>query len=350
MSSETSDILLEAGTNELEIVEFYLEEEPKKDEETELNQIDVETAEDETEEGGPGRRKKLLPSRKGFYGVNVAKVLEIIRMPEVTEMPEVSHESVLGAFNLRSKIIPLLDLSKWLKKKRVENEPPKVIVTEFNQVTSAFMVSGVTRIHRISWEDVEAPNKYVSALSSDSITGVVKFDNRIVFILDLERIVSELNPDMRLKLDENAEFSAEERYHALIADDSPLIREMIRDMLGQAGFRVEKTNNGKECWDRLQEIKESAAQEGRPITDFVQVVVSDIEMPMMDGHHLTKKIKEDPMLKDLPVILFSSLITEKLRHRGETVGADDQVSKPEITYLAQRAASLIEDRKRKARG
>jgi len=336
MTTESTDILLEAGTNELEIVEFYLEEEPKENGDTELNE---ETTREESD-------KK--PSKKSFYGVNVAKVLEIMRMPDVTEMPEVSHESVLGAFNLRSRIIPLLDLSIWLKKNRVENEPPKVIVTEFNQITSAFMVSGVTRIHRISWEDVEAPNKYVSALSSDSITGVVKFDNRIVFILDLERIVSELNPDMRLKLDDNFEMSAHSGYKALITDDSPLIREMIRDMLGQAGFRVEATTNGKECWDRLKELKKQAKEEDRPITDFVQVVVSDIEMPMMDGHHLCKKIKEDPMLRTLPVILFSSLITDKLRHRGETVGADDQISKPEITYLAQRAAALIEDARRES--
>lgn len=334
MTTQTTDILLEAGTNELEIVEFYLEEVPKG-EQSEANQEDF--------QGEKGKK----PSRKSYYGVNVAKVLEIMRMPEVTEMPEVSHPSVLGAFNLRTRIIPLLDLCIWLKKKRVENEPPKVIVTEFNQVTSAFMVSGVTRIHRISWEDVEAPNKYVSALSSDSITGVVKFDNRLVFILDLERIVSELNPEMRFKLDDNFELLEEHTgYKALIADDSPLIREMITDMLGQAGFRVEKTNNGKECWDRLMSIKKEAEEEGRDITDYVQVIVTDIEMPMMDGHHLCKKIKEDPVLRKLPVILFSSLITEKLRHRGETVGADDQVSKPEITYLAQRAAGLIEDARR----
>jgi len=337
MATESTDILLEAGTNELEIVEFYLEEEPKEDDHAELNQEDLE------------REKGRIPSRKGYYGVNVAKVLEIIRKPDVTEMPETSHDSVLGAFNLRSRIIPLLDLCIWLKKKRVENEPPKIIVTEFNQVTSAFMVSGVTRIHRISWEDVEAPNKYVSALSSDSITGVVKFEDRIVFILDLERIVSELNPNMRLRFDDNVEFDDSTGYKALIADDSPLIREMIRDMLGQAGFRVEKTNNGRECWEQLKEYKRLAALDNRPITDYVQVIVSDIEMPMMDGHHLTKKIKEDPVLQDLPVILFSSLITEKLRHRGETVGADDQVSKPEITYLAQKAASLIRDRQRAIR-
>ncbi|KAB1442310.1 chemotaxis protein [Pseudodesulfovibrio senegalensis] len=319
--SAQNDILLEAGTNELEIVEFYLEEDP---------------------------RNEKPNGHRAYYGVNVAKVLEIIRMPEVTEMPEVTHPAVLGAFDLRSRIIPLLDLAAWLKKKRVENEPPKVIVTEFNNVTSAFMVSGVTRIHRISWEDVEAPNKYVSALSSESITGVVKFRDRMVFILDLERIVAELNPKLRLKLDENVAFDVKSNYRALIADDSPLIREMIRDLLQQAGFHVEKTNNGRECWDRLQEIKQSAMDSGRPVTDFVQVVISDIEMPMMDGHNLTKRIKEDLALRDLPVILFSSIITDKLRHKGESVGADDQCSKPEITQLALRAANLIEGRETEA--
>lgn len=338
--NETDGILLEAGTNELEIVEFYLEEEPKNDVimgESAAANVVIE----EGEEGEAGAQK----SKKAYYGINVAKVLEIIRMPEVTEMPEVSHHSVLGAFNLRDRIIPLLDLSTWLKKKRVENEPPKVIVTEFNNVTSAFMVSGVTRIHRISWEDVEAPNRYVSALASESITGVVKFEDRLVFILDLERIVAELNPNLRLRLDENVEFSANNTYRALIADDSPLIREMIRDLLQQAGFSVEKTNNGRECWDRLMEIKRHATEEGRPISDFVQVVISDIEMPMMDGHNLCKRIKDDVMLRELPVILFSSIITEKLRHKGESVGADDQCSKPEITQLALRAANLIEGRK-----
>ncbi len=315
--SANNDILLEAGTNELEIVEFYLEEEPR--------------------DGQAGKHR-------AYYGVNVAKVLEIIRMPQVTEMPEVTHQAVLGAFDLRSRIIPLLDLASWLKKKRIENEPPKVIVTEFNNVTSAFMVSGVTRIHRISWEDVEAPNKYVSALSSESITGVVKFKDRLVFILDLERIVAELNPKLRLKLDENVEFDIKSNYRALIADDSPLIREMIHDLLQQAGFQVEKTNNGRECWERLQEIKASALESGRPVTDFVQVIISDIEMPMMDGHNLTKRIKEDLTLRELPVILFSSIITDKLRHKGESVGADDQCSKPEITQLALRAANLIEGR------
>ena len=160
-----SNILLESGTNEVEIVEFYL---------------------DETRASGKYR---------GYYGINVAKVLEILQMPELTDMPEVSHPAVLGAFNLRQEIIPLIDLTAWLGKTRVENEPPKIIVTEFNRTKSAFLVSGVTRIHRISWNQVEAPTGYVSSLSVNSITGVVKFSGRIVFILDMEKICMALNAD-----------------------------------------------------------------------------------------------------------------------------------------------------------
>lgn len=236
MSANQAGILLEAGTNELEIVEFYIYEDDRE---------------------GEG-------FVKAYYGVNVAKVLEIIRMPFITEMPEVSHPAVLGAFNLRSQIIPLLDLSTWLKKRRIENEPPKVIVTEFNQTKSAFMVSGVTRIHRISWERVEAPNRHMSALSSDSITGVVKMEDRIVFILDLERIVSELNPQMQLKLDGSVQLETGTTYRALIADDSSMIRDLIGDLMGQAGFKVEKTYNGRECWERLLEMKNSPRPKNGP--------------------------------------------------------------------------------------
>ena len=289
-------------------------------------------------------------SYKGYYGVNVAKVLEIIRLPKITEMPQVSHPSVLGAFNLRNQIIPLVDLGMWLKKQHGDQEPPKVIVCEFNNVTTAFLVSGVTRIHRISWEEVEAPNKYMSSLASNSITGVVRLEGRIIFILDLEKIVAELNPELGLRFEENVTWEADTQYRALIADDSTLIREMIGDLLHRANFLVEKTNHGGECWERLLHIKKIAEEENRPVTDYVQVVISDIEMPVMDGHNLTKRIKDDPILKALPVILFSSIINEKLRHKGEAVGADDQVSKPEITQVARRAVALIKDRIEAARG
>lgn len=310
-----TNILLESGTNELEIVEFYLEEDPESPDE---------------------------PPYKGYYGVNVAKVLEIIRMPKITGIPEVNHPSVLGAFNQRSHVIPIVDLAVWLGKSRVEKEPPKVIVTEFNNVTTAFMVTGVTRIHRISWEEVEPPNKYVASVSSNSITGVVKLENRIVFILDLERIVADLNPALGLRLDEAIDWSSDRRYRAMVADDSGVIRAMLKDLLQKANFEVEAYTNGRDAWEQLVSLKEQASNEERDICDYVQVMVSDIEMPSMDGHNLTKRIKEDPVLKKLPVILFSSIITDKLRHKGDSVGADDQISKPEVTNLAKRAKALIE--------
>jgi two-component system chemotaxis response regulator CheV len=319
-SSNMTNILLEAGTNELEIVEFYLDE-----------------------ESGPDTPD--APSYRGHYGVNVAKVLEIIRMPKVTELPEVQHAAVLGAFNLRSKIIPLVDLALWLEKKTAQSQEPKTIVTEFNGVTTAFMVSGVNRIHRISWEEVEPPNPYVAKASKDTVIGVVKLEGRIVFLLDLERIVSNLNPALGLRLDDLGEdYDRSTRYRALVADDSALVREMLKDLLEKANFDVEVVFNGKEAWDRLVVLKSKAETENCKVTDFVQVMVSDIEMPVMDGHNLTKRIKDDPAMKNLPVLLFSSLITDKLRHKGVSVGADDQISKPEVTQLAKRALALIKHR------
>ncbi len=314
-----TNILLESGTNELELVEFYIDE--------------------ANPEGGEPYR--------GYYGVNVAKVLEIIRMPSVTKMPGRSNPAVLGTFNLRSKVIPLVDLSRWLKKAIVSSGEAKVIVSEFNRTIAAFMVSGVTRIHRISWQEVEPPGSHITTFSNDSVTGVVRFEGRILLILDMEKVLGDLNPNLAMRLEADhlrQERPAKECLKAVIADDSASIRRMIATMLEKVGFQVTQTTTGKEAWDLLTQMKAQAAQDGRGINDFVDIVVSDIEMPVMDGHNLTKRIKEDPTLKELPVILFSSLITDRLRHKGEAVGADEQVSKPDITILTNRAFELIEAR------
>ncbi len=313
-----TNILLESGTNELEIVEFYIDE------------VDPDSGE----------------VYQGFYGVNVAKVLEIIRKPAVTNIPSIPHPSVLGAFNLRSRVMPLIDLGLWLGKKMAPNASPKVIVSEFNRVINAFLVSGVNRIHRLSWEQVEAPDSNLSKYSSQSITGVVRFENRILLLLDMEQIIADLNPGMTMRLDKEVVADPEPEaepvvYRALVVDDSNSIRRMIASLLEKAGLSVTQTINGKEAWDRLMEWKVQCQAENRPMTDFLHILISDIEMPVMDGHNLTKRVKDDPVLRQTPVVLFSSLITERLRHKGESVGADDQVSKPDITTLAEKAFSLI---------
>lgn len=310
-----SNILLESGTNELEIVEFYLDEDRGKD------------------------------TYRGFYGINVAKVLEILQMPELTDMPEVSHPAVLGAFNLRDEIIPLIDLAAWLKKKRVDEAAPKIIVTEFNRTKTAFLVSGVTRIHRINWREVEAPTGYVSSLTVNSITGVVKISKRIIFILDMEKITAALNPD-DVSMPEPAENVKEEikqrRIKALVADDSSMARKMIVSILEKAGIHVHTVENGELALRYLQRCKQQAKDAELPIQDFVDIIVSDIEMPIMDGHTLTRQVKEDPFFQDVPVVLCSSIITETLHHRGIAVGADEQVSKAELNELVDKVYKLIQ--------
>ena len=311
-----TNILLESGTNELEIVEFYINEQMA------------------------GQDQPYT----GYYGVNVAKVLEIIKKPKITEMPSVPHPAVLGAFNLRSTIIPLIDLSLWLGKGAIQEPDAKVIVTEFNKVTNGFMVSGVTRIHRLSWEQVEPPGNYISQFAANSITGVVRIEDRIIFLIDMEKIIAELNPELAVNFTERLDITLDQQYTALVADDSDTIRNMLANVLEQANFKVIRARNGQEAWDNLLQIKSQATEENKKITDYIHIVISDIEMPSVDGLNLTKRIKEDPELNVLPVILFSSLITDKTRHKGESVGADDQISKPEVGELAIRAKKLIEEK------
>lgn len=314
----STNILLESGTNELEIVEFYMDEVSR-------------------EEGGKPNRS--------YFGINVAKVLEIIRSPELTDLPEIASNAVLGAFNLRDRIIPLVDLGTWLKKSILKEEQPKVIVTEFNKITTAFAVTGVTRIHRISWEEVEAPSTYVASLAANSITGVVRLENRIIYILDMEKIVADLNPGlMELEPVEGRYKDALQGRHltALVCDDSSMARNTMKTLLEEAGFRVHVSTNGRGAWEQLLEWKQLAEEYDKDITEFADVVVSDIEMPVMDGHNLTLRIKSDTVLRSLPVVLCSSIITDALRHKGETVGADAQVSKVDMNRLVEHIMGAIE--------
>ena len=314
-----TNILLETGTNELEIIEFYIDE--------------------ATEPGGKPYR--------AYYGVNVAKVLEIIRLPKVTEMPQTPHPCVIGTFNLRSRVIPLIDLSLWLGKPMARDENTKVIVSEFNKVINAFMVSGVTRIHRLSWSEVEPPSGYVAQFAANNFTGVVKFPDHIVLLLDMEQIIWDLNPALAMKTERAREQAVVPApgtapLKTLVVDDSNSIRRLIASYLAKDGFEVIQDINGQNAWDRLVEWREAATKGGKPLTSNVSLVVTDIEMPSMDGHTLCKKIKDDPVLKVLPVVLFSSLINDQLYHKGLSVGADDQVTKPEVGTLAERARKLIE--------
>jgi two-component system chemotaxis response regulator CheV len=321
MGTNMSNILLESGTNEVEVLELFIDEEN---------------------------------DYRGFYGVNVAKVLEIIPIPRnIIKPPNLSNTCAVGMFNHRDKIVILIDLAVWLGRKRTDRRPANVLITEFNNIITAFLVSGVTRIHRLTWADIKPLDSYLEGLS-DSITGVIHLEDRIVFLLDLEKTIADLNPELAITNSssdiQNMFLDATDQpIKILHADDSSVIRNTVKKRMEEAGhFAIQSATNGDEAWTLLTDIKKLSRENGCNLTDFIEVVLTDIEMPGMDGYHLCKKIKEDSELRSLPVILFSSLITEKLIHKGEAVGADGQFSKPDLSLMGH-IKKLVEGRRTAAR-
>ena len=309
MSSNTikqSEILLESGTNELEIMEFTL--------------------------GGE------------LFGINVAKVREILQYTEVKPMQN-AHPIIEGIFKPRDVVITVLDLAKYLGMPPSENNERDIfIVTHFNQMMFAFHVHSVVGINRISWKNIEKPDQIIYGGSEGVATGIATYEGRLITILDFEKIIIEIRPQAGIQISEVEKLGARERTTCpvLIAEDSMILAKLLMESLHKAGYEnVIKTDNGQEAWDTLCNMKES----NLPITDLVRCIVTDIEMPQMDGHRLTKLIKEDLKLKEIPVILFSSLINEEMRYKGKQVGADAQLSKPEIGNLIKFVDDLIAGKK-----
>ena len=311
MGSDAKLALTEVGTNEVEIMCFYL---------------DLKAGED------------VLRS---YYGVNVAKVLKIMPMPEqVMRPPESSHQAVWGAFHFkdRDKVVPLIGLARYLEEERVPSAAQKIIITEFNQVTTAFIVSGITRIYRLNWEDVAKPGRLVNEYSGNAFTGVVKLEGDVVFILDLEKIVLELNPDSAeaffgLELDDVGEQGSVNILHV---DDQVVVRRLVKKALEQdSRFSVMSAESGRDALDRLEQMLGDCRERNVPLTDVVDVIVSDVEMPVMDGYTLCRNVKDNPDLRDVPFFLFSSLITEETLHKGESVKADGQFPKPQTEAMAK---------------
>lgn len=286
-------ILLESGTNELEIVEFSI-----------------------------GKNK---------FGINVIKVKEIINPVEVTKIPH-SHPNVEGIIELRGEVLPVVDVATALGFPRSENPAQdKFIVAEFNKQKVVFHVQTVTQIHRISWDQIEKPSEMYQGADSQVI-GVIKLHGEMILLLDFEKIVVEINPESGINIQQVKKLGQRERSskRLVVAEDSPLLRKLLHDTLAEAGFhQVEFFENGKDALEYLENL----ANSNKKVSDVVQLVITDIEMPQMDGHHLTRRIKDHKELNTLPVIIFSSLITDDLKHKGQMVGANAQVSKPEIAEL-----------------
>ncbi|CUO68631.1 MAG: chemotaxis protein [Clostridium sp.] len=289
----TSDILLESGTGEVEVIEFR------------ANDVN--------------------------YAINVIKVKEIIDMPAsgVTKMPE-SKKEIAGLILCRDEILPVIDLKYILNREKSSELGQRLIVCEFNKVKVAFNIDDIIGVHRIKWSEIRKPN---NMFDESLAVGNIVLNGKIIVMLDFEKIVTDISPKSGISEDRlvSIEYKDRSDLKLVLADDSPLIRKLLKETLTKAGFTNMKIfDDGEQALDYLEGLKKDL---GKSFVKEVQLLITDIEMPQMDGLTLTRNVKEDEVLKRLPVIIFSSLITDDLRHKGESVGADAQLSKPEIEEL-----------------
>lgn len=299
-----TEILLESGTNEIEIMQFTIFGE--------------------------------------LYGINVAKVREIMMADKVKPIPH-SHGAVEGIFKPREILLTVINLPKYLTGQSGEkNDRDLFIVTNFNKMNIAFRVHTVVGISRISWEDIQKPDKTLTNGEDGVATGIAQCGGKLVTILDFEKIVAEIAPETSIQVEEIDRLGDRmARDHSIIlAEDSVLLTKMIKDSLIRAGYgNIKNFNNGKEAWEYLASIRDDS-----DFDDKAALLITDIEMPEMDGHRLTKLVKDDEVLKKMPVIIFSSLINEEMRIKGKKLGANEQLSKPEIGRLVEVMDALLEQR------
>ncbi len=297
-----TEILLESGTNEIEVMQFTINDE--------------------------------------LYGINVAKVKEIMMSDKVKPVPH-AHEAVEGIFKPREILLTVVDLPKYLMGHECEKHSRDLfIITNFNKLNIAFRVHSVVGISRISWEDIQKPDDTISNGKEGVSTGIAQCGGELVTILDFEKIVTEIAPETGIQMSDIDLLGDRKRCDVpiVLAEDSVLLASMICESLKKAGFtNVKRFNNGKEAWEFLHAIRE---QEN--LFSEASLIITDIEMPEMDGHRLTKLVKSDENLKKIPLIIFSSLINEEMHLKGKQLGADEQLSKPEIKHLVEVIDRLLE--------
>lgn len=302
------EILLETGTNEMEIIEFYL-----------------------------GTQS---------FGINVQKLKEIIPFDSeaVTTIPD-SASAMLGTLLLRGSTIPLIDLKAHIGQ-RIKEESEEfrhvVLVCEFNNRTNGFKVDGVNQIHRVSWENVQPMAGFIDKYRP-RFTGSINIEGREILIMDLEHIVSEFDPESALDYEaeicgsgQNGLPQTRQTMKLMLAEDSSLIRAGIERVLKTSNYsNLECFVDGEDCYLKIMQLKSAAVESGESILNYLNLLITDIEMPKMDGLTLCRRIKEDPLLKEIKVVLFSSLINEQMAHKCDSVGADGYATKPQIPYLVQ---------------
>ncbi|MBI5816115.1 MAG: chemotaxis protein CheV [Nitrospinae bacterium] len=303
-----SEILLESGTNEVEIIEFMID--------------------------------------KQSYGVNVSKVREILTYnpKSVSAVPQ-AYPSVMGVFILRDSTITLINLAKHLDvpMKDQDERLRVVMVCSFNNLTNGFLVDGINQIHRCSWSDV-TPLPPIIAQHRPAVTSSVTINKRNILLIDLEHILADIYPATRLVYHEEEDpkhatnlgerHHEREAKHIVLAEDSPIVRAKTVSVAKEVGYtNITSFDNGREAFELVANLAAKSKSEGKPITDYIAALVTDVEMPQMDGLTVCRHVKEELGLKNLPVVIFSSLINEQMINKCKTVGADAWLNKLEIGDL-----------------
>ena len=261
---------------------------------------------------------------EGIYGINVSKVREIIKFTKLTELPG-TNDYVEGIFDLRGKVIPVINLSKWLgiTNKKIKIENTKIIITEFNNISVGFIVHEANRIRRISWKDIESLSfqNTNSAIDNSKITGVTKLENdEVLLILDLEKVLLELGLTGSIEI-ETKEKSNKYKGFALILDDSSTARKILKEALTKLGLTVIEAIDGIDGIKKIEDFNKTNNIEE------LKIIISDIEMPQMDGYHFAAKLKEDIKFNKIPIIFNSSISNENNVKNSKKIGVEDYLVK-----------------------
>ncbi len=310
----------------------------------------IETVDERTKLAGTNHLEVLLfnlgtsdeTGRNEIFGINVFKVREVLNVPEITAAPDMPN-GIEGFVSLRGEMVPIINLQKFCNLKSTD-EPKILMITEYNSHIQGFLVTAVDTIQRLNWEQVKEPPLLLSKRLSGLVTAVSELsDKRLVMIMDVEKILADAGGFYEeMKLDNMPKLTTDKNYTVLFADDSAIARKQITDTLDYLGIKYLSHPNGARAWRQLNEMASQCESSGQDILEQIQLVLTDVEMPEMDGYVLTQKIKADQRLQKLPVIMHSSLSAEANQEMGKNVGADAYLAKFQPQELAKTLKTFFE--------
>ena len=285
--------------------------------------------------------ENVRTGRRESFGINVFKVREVMRTPPITAAPDMPG-AVEGMVSLRGQLVPVIDLGKYTG---IESNGKReiMIVTEYNGHTQGFLVEAVDTILRLDWSQMRVPPEMMTSRMGGLVTAVTELpDKRLIMMLDVEKVLSET-----ARIDDEYLFKdippvQSEEATVFYADDSTVARKQIERTLQQIGVKAIGAINGRAAWDELQRIAQHAEASGKKVSEMITTILTDIEMPEMDGYILTKMIKSDPRFEGIPVLMHSSLSGMSNQSLGKSVGVDAYVSKFEPRRLADTLRAYID--------